>query len=336
MDPMQQYLEELAVKVTRFDPEVTPEEVARWNYIFGYSRTEALVIISRLRANVNGHRLSDGQWDLIRANREAKGHSRETYAHQLQLWSSNSSFQVRQRSSGPSNAISTYIFKLGGPFPDIESLRRAVEVWAEARSGQGEEGDTEFACVNGAGKRVIENWLETQSPPISYRPTFIRLSWSPKNLSENSSHPTLGIDCTLPQHRMQDINRPFAPAQNECPVWYFFYGTLMDPQTLQKCISIPQSPILTPASIRGGILRTWGRKYMALVDGPATAQVHGCAYRVLSSEHEEYLRFRETEAYEVVRCCIALDSGEGAQEEVQGLTFRFRRLGELDADGQFP
>lgn len=328
----QQQLEDFAIEVSRPDQEPTPEELSRWHNLFGYSAAEALVIIERIRAIINGQRLSGEQWDLIRAEREAEGHNRETYEHQLQLWSTNSRFNHRPRNLAQASDTSSYIFKLGGLFTDIESLRRAVGVSAEARRGEGEEGDADFACVDGAAKRVIEDWLETQSPPTNYRPTFIRLSQAPKNLSDSSSYPTLGIESTLPQHRMQDINHSFAPAQNEYPVWCFFYGTLMDPQTLQKCLSLPHPPILTPASIQGGTLRTWGRKYMALVDGLATSKVHGYAYRVQSSEHEEYLRFRETEAYEVVRCRIALNSGEGVQEEVPGLTFRFTRHDELDVD----
>ncbi|KAI4109835.1 MAG: hypothetical protein LQ339_001619 [Xanthoria mediterranea] len=114
----------------------------------------------------------------------------------------------------------------------------------------------------------------------------------------------------------------------EYPVWYLFYGTLMDPQTVQKCISLPSTPRLVPASTRGGILRSWGRKYKALVDGPLDAQVDGFAYRVETAEHEEYLRFRETKAYEVVRCRITLEGGE----EVPGLTFRFVKQEDLDVD----
>lgn len=325
---MQQYLEEFAIQVDRPEEEPGNQDLSRWHSLFGYSSSEALGIIERIRADTNRRTLSDDQWDLIRVGREAEGYDRETYEHQLQPWSTNSNFHCRPGNSSKSNDTSSYILALGGPFPDVESLRRTVGVQAEARSGQGEEGDTDFACVDGVAKRLIEDWLGKQL--INYRPTFIRLSQAPKALSEDSSYPTLGIDSTLPQHRMEDTSHPFGPAQKEFPVWYFFYGTLMDPQTLQKCICLPHPPILTRASITGGVLRTWSRKYKALVDGPATAQVDGYAYRVLSLENEECLRFRETEAYEVVRCRIALDSGEGAREDVQGLTFRFRRHEELD------
>lgn len=194
------------------------------------------------------------------------------------------------------------------------------------RKGLGEEGDADFAHITGAAKRAIEDWIETQSPRPP-RPTFIRLSQSRKDLSDMSCHPSLGVDSSLPQHRLQDSPR-HAPAQMEYPVWYLFYGTLMDPETVQKCIPLPSTPRLLPASTRGGILRSWGRKYKALVDGPPEAQVDGFAYRVETAEHEEYLRFRETEAYEVVRCRITLEGGE----EVPGLTFRFVKQEDLDMD----
>lgn len=325
-----QHLEELAVGVARPKSEPTPEDLSRWHSLFGYSAAEALDIITKLRASMNGRKLSDEQWNLIETGKEAEGYNRETYEHQTQLWSANSNIHFRPRDSASLEDTSSYVFRLGGPFVDIESLQRAVGVSAEERRGHEEEGGARFALVDGTAKHAIEKWLEIHSSPMNCWLTFIRLSQARKDLSDASSHPTLGIESSLPQHRMQDINDSLAPAQTEYSVWYFFYGTLMDPPTLQKCLCIPDLPILTPASIKGGILRTWGRKYKALVDGPAEAEVDGYAYRVESFDQEEYLRFRETEAYEVVRCRIALDTGKGGQEKVQGLTFRFVRHDELD------
>ncbi|KAI4129144.1 MAG: hypothetical protein LQ338_002379 [Usnochroma carphineum] len=315
------HLEELAVlEATRPDQELTPEEISRWCTLFGYSASEAPDIIVRFQADINRPKLSDEQWNSVRAAKEAEGYHRETYEHQIQLW------LRRQRESTKCDDESLFIFKLGGRLNDIESLQREVGVSAKVPRGHEEEGHADFACINGAAKRAIEEWFKTQSSTFD-RPIFIHISQAPKDLSEISCHPTLGIDSSLPQHRMLNINHTFAPTQMEYPVWYFFYGTLMDQETLQKCLSLPHFPQLISASIKGGVLRTWGHKYKALVDGPADARVHGYGYRVESSEHEGCLRIRESAAYEVVRCRITLDS-----EEVQGLTFRFAKHELLDMD----
>ena len=329
-----QHLEELAVGVNRNEQEEpTPNDLARWHNLFGYSAPEAMDIITKLRTNLNTQRLSDAQWNMLKAVKEAEGYDRESYEHQLQLWSSNKSSALR--AAPKPDSTSSYVFKLGGPFPDIESLQRIVGVSsAEARVGQGEEGESaNFARVDGTTRIVIEKWLDSQSPPLTYRPTFVRLSQAPKDLSNNSSHPTLGIDSSLPQHRLSDtaIDHSFSPAQNEYPVWYFFYGTLTDPETLQKCISLPDLPVLRQATIKGGKLRSWRSKYKGLVDGPAEAEVKGYAYQVESVDQEDCLRFRETQNYEVVRCRVFFDEG-GVGDTVQGLTFRFRNPDRLDAE----
>ncbi|KAI4148223.1 MAG: hypothetical protein L6R39_002850 [Caloplaca ligustica] len=317
------HLEELAAEATWPDQEPTQEELSRWGKLFGYSASEALDIIARNRADINRPKLTDKVWNLVKAEKEDEGYDRETYEHQVQLWSRT---PHHQRDSTEREDKSSYIFKLGGLFRDTGSLQRTLGISGQVQRGYGEEGDADFASVDGAAKRAIESWFAAQSPTIP-RPTFIRVSHAPKDLSEISSHPTLGIDSSLPQHRMPNINHVFAPAQMEYPVWYFFYGTLMDHGTVQKCLSLPHPPGLIPASIMGGVLRTWGHKYKALVDGPADARVDGFAYRVESSEQEGCLRHRETEAYEVVRCRISMSS-----DEIQGLTFRFAKHHLLDVD----
>lgn len=315
-------LEELVVASNSYQ-EATSEEIDKWGRLFGYSASETPDIIASFRADLKRRRLTKDQWNLFKDSNDAIGHDQETYEHQLQLWSTKSKTSNRPRACDDQ---AFFIFKLGAPFPDIQSLQSAVGISATLRKGLGEEGDADFAHVTGAAKRAIEDWIETQSPRPP-RPTFIRLSQSRKDLSDMSCHPSLGVESSLPQHRLKD-SRCHAPAQMEYPVWYLFSGTLMDPQTVQKCISLPSTPRLVPASTRGGILRNWGRKYKALVDGPANARVDGFAYLVETAEHEEYLLFRETEAYEVVRCRINLEGGE----EVPGLTFRFVKQEDFDVD----
>ncbi|OAL00216.1 hypothetical protein IQ06DRAFT_316452 [Phaeosphaeriaceae sp. SRC1lsM3a] len=95
------------------------------------------------------------------------------------------------------------------------------------------------------------------------------------------------------------------------PVWYFFYGTLADTAFLGRLFGLPDGhvPILVPAVICGGKIRTWGGKYKALVDSWGE-HVDGWACEILAQEHEDALRVYETAKYEVVRV-------------VMGSTFRF-------------
>lgn len=111
------------------------------------------------------------------------------------------------------------------------------------------------------------------------------------------------------------------PTHDEYPACYFFYGTLADPLFVAQLLSLPDEeiPILKPAHITGGVLKPWGGKYLALVDGAATDLVSGFAYQVTTKEREEVLLIYETESYEVVRCAITVE-GKGI---VRGLTFRF-------------
>lgn len=176
----------------------------------------------------------------------------------------------------------------------------------------------------------MENWLSKQTGPL-FRPLFIPVGMAYKELSSQSLYPTLGKDTTLPQFRPQDphllsASPSLGRTQNEFPVWYFFYGTLASVPKLYALLSLSGDniPILYNASVIGGRMESWANgKYKALVNGPEESCVKGSAYQVMSEEHEDALRKYETDAYEVVRFLIKVDS-----TAVQGCTFRF--IGETD------
>lgn len=71
--------------------------------------------------------------------------------------------------------------------------------------------------------------------------------------------------------------------------FYFFYGTLMDPNQLCRVFQSPDRPQLYPAQIVGYNCKLW-RPYPALVDGPPGAIVCGMAYEVQSSAEEKGLQ----------------------------------------------
>lgn len=142
-----------------------------------------------------------------------------------------------------------------------------------------------------------------------------------KSFDHNSLYPTLGIDFTLPQHRLINNDSPVRPLQDEYPVWYFFYGTLADPESLSTKLGIAEDEIeLHPAQVYGGALGRWAGRYLALVDGEAQQSVAGYGYLVRSEEDEAKLRAYETNAYEVVRCRMEMED-----RVVPACTVRFLR-----------
>lgn len=100
-------------------------------------------------------------------------------------------------------------------------------------------------------------------------------------------------------------------------------GTLAEPDKLSQLTGLPveQIPELERAQIFGGIIKSWGGKYSALVDEPSSKlAMDGWAFQVVSKRQEEALLKYETSAYEVVRCSIFM---HGGSTQKMGCTFRF-------------
>ena len=106
---------------------------------------------------------------------------------------------------------------------------------------------------------------------------------------------------------------------HEYHAWYFSYGTVSKSTFLTRLLSLPEAerPLLIPANISRGRIRTWQNKHNALVNGVPGDRKHGSADRVTTKEREEALLLYETEKYELVRCSIRMESGT-----FQGLAFR--------------
>ena len=217
----------------------------------------------------------------------------------------------------PEELKSTYLVKLDGPLgtaSKVQELAGMVHLPKVVEGSGDASGDASFCFVNGVQKSAIITALSNN--PFS--PTFIHVNMAEKALSRDSAAPCLGYDATLPHHRLTELAHDFLPAQNQYPVWYFFYGTLADPEVLVEKLELCARPSLRPATVDGANIRTWGGKYKALVDGDSI--VAGWAYKITSAGHEEALRYYETSQYEVVRCVILINDTD---ERDWGLTFRF-------------
>lgn len=80
-------------------------------------------------------------------------------------------------------------------------------------------------------------------------------------------------------------NRPMRQFEE---VYYFFYGTLMDPSTLGKVLKCPDTPDVNEATIEAHRIKFWG-EYVALVIGFPEQTIHGVACKIKSEEEADGL-----------------------------------------------
>ncbi|WQF80625.1 hypothetical protein CDEST_05639 [Colletotrichum destructivum] len=298
------------------DTEPNSDDVKRWQSLLGYTYFEAAQKIKEHRSNFARRQVSEHHWEMVRADKEAQGHDKESYAYSCTLSPIKSPVAAALQTKNKARPA-TYLLKLEGPFSDPEIVKRAGGAFALPPSRLIGIDDTgaavSFCKVDEATKKSLLAQLSRIGSV--FQPTFVRYSQADKDLSAASVHPTLGSGATLPHNRLSsESDQRLLPAQDHYPVC---------------CLGV--EPVYRPTKTRGGVLATWGGKYRALVDAPAsgtasgTASVEGHAFLVADKDQEDALRYYETDNYEVVRCVI--DMGEG--EEVRGLTFRF--IGEADA-----
>lgn len=143
---------------------------------------------------------------------------------------------------------------------DLDTVKmaagRTMSKMAEIPGTDDQGNPTKFCVVDRSAKASIEGWLAEKRLPL-FQPTFIPYSRADKSLSSLCLAPTLGIDATLPHLRMGSAaTAEPTPTQNQYPVWYFFYGTLGNPDVLKRLLGV--DPIYRPASVAGGKLIEWG------------------------------------------------------------------------------
>ncbi|KAK5424087.1 hypothetical protein LTR83_007002 [Exophiala xenobiotica] len=307
-------LETMATNVTEEDDMISDADVQRWQKLFNLTRSDSSNAIETYRGNYSRARITDEHWDAIKSTQEAKSHNRESYEYSLT--------QTRKRTNMTSASApverGSFIVQLTGPLDTAARIQEAAalsQIPALA-TGFGEDGEAQFCEIDGAAKSRLLAWLAKHHG--DFHPTIVRLSKAKKDLCPHTRAPMLGrMDLALPQHRSDDTTFEPAPLPDQYPVWYFFYGTLADPDVLSQHLNLETAPSYIPAHVVGGQIRTWVGKYRALVDAPGT-EVYGSAFLVESRDQEDALRIYETDKYEVVRCHITMQTGV-----VCGLTFRF-------------
>ncbi|KAI0517579.1 hypothetical protein F5B22DRAFT_654799 [Xylaria bambusicola] len=269
-------------------------DIKQWQSLFGLTYAQSLQEIQAHRSNLSRTRVSDSHWEIVRAEKEAQGFSREAYEY------SATSKATKPSATRVTHAASnqSYLLKLEGPLGSAEVVKRASRSKKDPAVYYGTDDDDKpaiFCKVDSLARSTILAYLsEIES---RFQPTFIKYSIATKELSRTSAYPTLGIDATMPQYRPSSTNDTIlTPSQNQYPVCYFFYGTLADPTVLGRLLGI--EPVYKDATVYGGTLCMWGGKYKAMIDKPRGV-AHGNAFWVQNQAQEEILRCYETDKYEV-------------------------------------
>ena len=301
------------------DEEPTFKSIRQWQALFGYSHEEARSKIRDHRTSLDRLGITDDAWEELRLGKEAEGHDKESFEHYLATPRKTVGTLIRT-SPNPSQrtAVATYLLKLEGRLSDPEYVQ-CILGSAEPLKVETDDDDKSLRfCRLTAKERSI------LLMKLSFTPLLISLS-SPakKNLDPNSKFPSLGLDSTLPQHRLEVSSEKALPSPDQYPVWYFFYGTLAVPAKLSKLLAVPEEAIgLHRASITGGKMSSWGDEYRALLDGDhaSAVTIDGSGFLVRSEEEEDILRGYETDKYEVVRCQMILAD---TKEMVPACVFRY-------------
>ncbi|KAF2664425.1 hypothetical protein BT63DRAFT_459913 [Microthyrium microscopicum] len=295
---------------------ISAEDLDRWQRLFNLSADEAKERIREQRTSIGRPIVSDDYWEEVQENHP--GHTKESYQYSLYL---STIRRAPQKSKPAPTKSSEYLLRLDGPLKTAADVKAIIGVELPLVHGSDDsDQDVDFVIVNGSTKAVIQEHFESSISAAIFHPTFLKIAMAKKDLQSNSLYPTLGIDSTLPQFRMQNGAKG-SPGHTEYPVCYFFYGTLAEPDRLARLLNLDAEPKLKACYIQRGIVKTWCGRYKALVNSnDPSAAVEGFAHWITSAEQEQALQYYESDMYEVVRCQIEFDDSDTPQP---GLTFRF-------------
>lgn len=222
-------LESMALTAQVDTTDTMEEAILRWQTLFCYSSGEAEEKISLQRSSL-AVAAPEELWNAVKGRQEELGHDRESYSHWLAL-SRKPKSNASARHTTRGMVDREYLFELKGPIDSAVTLQKIaglphpLKVFSGPSDSCG--GIAHFCRTDGTIKAKVRDWIEQEVP--NFEPLFIPLSYAPKNFDLLSKAPTLGLDYTMPQNRLPKVAK-VSPTQDEYPVWYFFYGTLADPE----------------------------------------------------------------------------------------------------------
>ncbi|KAL9136085.1 MAG: hypothetical protein Q9175_002705 [Cornicularia normoerica] len=280
-------LENMATNVAdecgvEFEPD--EDEIARWQRIFAYSYSEALEQVTNQKNDYSRCKVSDDHWDLVKSQKKAQGYSRQAYEHEIKTGGRSTTSHDQRVTTGisASQASATYLILLECVLSTPEKIQAAARSPEPPQTVQAssETGDSVFC-------RIDEVHVQAHlRPPIKSE----ERSYNDINTSDTRNR----VDSSpAPIFLLADI---LLAASGRISCMVLFLRAF-----LTRLLSLPETehPLLVPANISRGIIKTWQDKYNALVDGASADCVHGLAHRVTTKEREEALLLYETEKYEI-------------------------------------
>ncbi|KAH8780900.1 hypothetical protein F5883DRAFT_539006 [Diaporthe sp. PMI_573] len=135
-------------------------------------------------------------------------------------------------------------------------------------------------------------------------------------------------------HTEEEIRRIQDPIDRQGKTLYFFYGTLMDPATLQRVIGLDAAPRMRPAHVVGYITKLWG-PFPVLLHGRRDDVVRGMACEIEGAGPKRRLEDYEGKDYDEWDLELRLDKPDGAWEGAPGVTFKWVGPRDELEDGTF-
>ncbi|KAF2443927.1 hypothetical protein P171DRAFT_473152 [Karstenula rhodostoma CBS 690.94] len=140
-----------------------PETIERWARLFGYSRLEAVKLITSQREDVTRERITDEHWALIKDAEERAGYDREAYEHRQQLpelfKNNGATIPVQGQEGGL-----MFGFRMGGLLKSAEKVKEVgeMEKLPKVEDGWSDMGPVKFCMVDMETKAKLEEWLAQQ------------------------------------------------------------------------------------------------------------------------------------------------------------------------------
>ncbi|MCJ1311249.1 hypothetical protein MMC25_004920 [Agyrium rufum] len=237
------------------DHEPSPDKISQWQTLFAYSHDQAATKIKQRGADLSRLVIPLSAWEEIREAKEAQGYDKDAYEHFLETRPKMASSATStlgfctalMASLTEGTASATYLMKL----EDCLSVPLHVQTLCQSH---------------------VPLVIESDDDDPTAR--FCRVSARERNLilaaavDFPSNRRSSGIESTLPQHRLSSAGEVPRPAQDEYPVWYFFYGNLAKKEILSRRLGVAEEEIwYREAWITGGKMSSWGGRYRALLDG---------------------------------------------------------------------